>query len=446
MDTVPSSDDAAGRIIAGRYEIIRAIGHGSFGRTFLARDVRDTREVAIKLLDRRADVDLKALELFEREAAVLQSARHQGIPQMYELVRDEWDGMPASLLVMEFIDGVSLREMIDAQRQLDPTDVAYVFLEMLGILEYLHSRVPPIVHRDIKPGNIIVRTDGRPVLVDFGSVRRVFVAADEAGSSIVGTYGYMPYEQYMGQATPSSDLYSLAATFLHLLTGRAPREFMNDEGRIQVPELLPGDARLRPIIAQLLQPSPTDRFASARDVRQALLSSSAGSVMRSSARVSIRNTVDLSSMGATPRQMDSRMAAILKRVAPSTLDYLDSNAKPGDTPGLTDVLSLLFFSALTVGILPAIFVRLARARRKRMRRFLLEGTPVAAEVMSITMEKIDFDQKMAAVAYQFEADGERHRDVDRVLPVIANRWQPGDRVQVLYLPDVEYDSVIVCAR
>src|SRR6185436_8841583 len=112
---------------------------------------------------------------------------------------------------------------------------------------------------------------GFPALVDFGSVRRVFLAPDESGSTVAGTYGYMPYEQYMGQATPSSDLYALAATFLHLISGRSPRAFMTEEGRIQVPESLPGDPRLRSILIRLLSPSPTERYASARDVRRALL-------------------------------------------------------------------------------------------------------------------------------------------------------------------------------
>lgn len=75
------------------------------------------------------------------------------------------------------------------------------------MLEYLHERVPPVLHRDIKPANIIVRTNGSPVLVDFGSVRQVFLSADESGSTVAGTYGYMPYVQYMGQASPASDLF-----------------------------------------------------------------------------------------------------------------------------------------------------------------------------------------------------------------------------------------------
>ena len=258
----------------------------------------------------------------------------------------------------------------------------------------------------------------------------------------------MPYEQYMGQATASSDLYSLAATFLHLLTGRAPRDFMSGEGRIQVPDALPGDPRLRPLLVNLLNPSPAERYTSARDVRQALLASSSASVpvYRASARTAVRGAVDLSSLGPVPRPLDRTAAAIMERVTPRMLEYLDSWAKPADRPGVPDWVALIFWSVLTAGMLPLVFSSMARVRRRRMRRFFRDGIPAAAVVHSISEEAIPFEQKIAKVGYTFEADGDSHNDVDQVLPIIARRWRPGDRVQVLYLPDAEYDSVIIAAR
>ena len=430
--------------VAGRYTVERPIGKGSFGHTFLARDGEGGRAVAMKLLDQNADA--KAEELFEREATVLRSMRHQGVPEVHDVVRDTWEGAPGTFLVMEYIEGPSLLDIIEEKRQLDPADVVHLFLELVTVLEYLHSRVPPVVHRDIKPANIILRRDGHAALVDFGSVRREFMAPDDAGSTIAGTYGYMPYEQYMGQATPASDLYSLGATFLHLLTGRQPRHFMNDEGRIQVPDALPGDPRLGPIVARLLRPSPTDRYASARDVRQAFLTPSSSPVLRSSSTTVVRNAVDLSSLGEVPRPMDKRMNDILDRISPGALEYLDSRAKPGDEAGIMDWLGLAFFSVVTLGVLPIVFVGMARQRRRRLKRFLREGMPAAGHVISIAEEKVAFDERIAKVTYRFEADGAEHRDADHVLPAVANRWQPGDRIQVLYLPEFDYDSVIVSAR
>jgi serine/threonine protein kinase len=442
--TLLTRSDPTGRTIAGRYELVRELGHGSFGRTFLARDRNDERAVAIKVLDRRGAADWKAYELFEREASVLHSLRHHGIPEVHDRFRDIWDGAPAAFLVMEYVDGVSLGQIIDERRQLEPTEVVDLFLELLGILDYLHGRVPPVLHRDIKPSNIIVRPDGTPALVDFGSVRRVFLESEEAGSTVVGTYGYMPYEQYMGQASPASDLYALGATFLHLLTGRPPREFMTGEGRIQVPDALPGDSRLRPVIARLLHPSPAERFASARDVRQAVVSSGPETALAGRRLpAGSRAVADVAMLGPVPRTIDGPVAELLDRLAPSAWDYMDSSSKPGEGVGILDVLGLILFSVLTAGTLPLVFLAVARARRRRLRLFLREGLPAVAEVSSIHLEDLAFGEKRARVHYEFEADGAVYRDTDKVLPAIAHRWRPGDRVQILYLPRDQYDSVIV---
>ena len=437
--------EPAGRTVAGRYELLRALGSGAFGHTSLARDRETGRDVALKRLDPRGTADWKAYELFEREAAVLRDVRHHGIPQVHDVVRDSWDGAPATFLVMELVEGTSLEETIRAQRPLDPAEVLHLFLEMLGILEYLHGRVPPILHRDIKPANIIVRPDGQPALVDFGSVRRVFRGPDDAGSTVAGTYGYMPYEQHMGQATPASDLYALGATFLHLLTGRPPADFMGGGGAIEVPAPLPGDPRLGPVIARLLRPSPAERFASAREVRQAVLAPVAVQRAGDAARAVARPPVE-ALLAPGPRPIQGATRELLRRASPGALELMDTSAKRGDRPGVLDWLSIAFFSVLTAGVLPMVFVGLARARRRQLRRFIRDGVLAEAEVLEIGSEPTAFGEKVARVSYQFQADGALHRDADRVLPAFANRWQPGDRIQVLYLPGEDYDSLIISTR
>jgi hypothetical protein len=438
--------ELAGQTIAGRYDLVRELGHGSFGRTFLARDRTDDRSVAIKVLDRRGAADWKAYELFEREAAVLRSLRHHGIPEVHDSFRDVWDGAPAAFVVMEYVDGVSIGQIIEEHRPLEPPDIVHLFLELVGILDYLHGRVPPVLHRDIKPSNIIVRADGSPALVDFGSVRRVFLGADEAGSTVVGTYGYMPYEQYMGQASPASDLYALGATFLHLVTGRPPRDFMAAEGRIEVPAALPGDSRLTPILARMLRTSPADRFPSARDVRQALLTPTAEvKVLATRPIVRAVTLGDAARFGPAPRTIDGPAANLLDRVAPTAWELMDTSAKRADHVGVMDLLSLVFLSIATAGILPLMFFSMARTRRRRLRHFLREGSMAVAEVLRIRMEPTAFGQELARVSYQFEADGQLHRDSDQVLPAIGDRWQPGDQIEILYLPHEGYDSVIVSA-
>lgn len=420
-----------GSLIGGRYRIVRELGTGGFGRTYLAHDETAARQVAIKLLDPRGNADWKARELFEREAKVLGQLRHHGVPEMFELLRDEWDGAPAEFLVMQYIDGVSLQQKIEQGGAIDSALSFNLFLELLGILEYLHSRLPPVLHRDIKPANIVITADGLPTLVDFGSVRHLFQGPDEAGSTIAGTYGYMPYEQYMGQATVRSDLYALAATFLHLLTGRAPREFMTDDGSIAVPPSLPGDPRLPPVIARMLRPSPPERFGSAREVRDALLALDAASV------------AVVPAPRPTPKSMNLSSKDALHRASPTAFEYMDPDAKPGDTASLFDWGALVFVSLLTLGIYPAVFVAKARTRRNRVTPFLDHGIATRGTVLSIRIEKDAFDTRSARVSYQFTADGTVHRDSDVLLTSIADRLAVGDDIEVRYLVERGYDSIVI---
>jgi len=441
MDTSP---------IAGRYEVIRPLGQGSFAETLLARDLSGGQLVAIKVLHPRAAQEWKAYELFEREAAVLRALRHPAVPAIHDVFSAPWDGAAkAAFLVMEYIDGESLAARITARRHLDMAEVLHLFVEMLGVLDYLHTRVPPVLHRDIKPANIIVRPDGSPALVDFGAVRNVFRDADESGSTVVGTYGYAPYEQFMGQASPASDLFALGTTFLHLITGRAPPEFMSDAGRLEVPATLPCGDLLRSVLARLLAPAPADRFQSARATRAALLAAPSAVPAPAATRQSSRGSVEPLSpsravtLGPTPRPFTGETKERLRRVAHSTWELMASTEKPGTRWGVADFLLTAFFSTITAGILPATFWSLSRARRKRLKPFFIHGLPATARVVDMTLEPVGFDVSMTRVRYEFEADGLPHRDSDQVLPSIAGRWDAGTLIQVLYLPEQEYDSVII---
>jgi serine/threonine protein kinase len=406
----------AGKLLGGRYQLDRPLGRGAFGHTLLARDVTSGKEVAVKLLDPRGAPDWKAFDLFEREAAVLRSLRHPAIPEVFELLREQEGEGSALFLVMEYVQGVSLGRMIEQGVTFDAEEAQHLFLEMLGVLEYLHGRAPPVLHRDIKPANIIVRPDGRPALVDFGSVRSV-LAPDDGGSTIVGTYGYMPFEQFMGQANPSSDLYALGATFLHLLTGRPPRDFVNQEGRIVVPAALPGDARLARVIARLLLPSLPDRFQSAVAVRAALV-----------------NPTVAAARAPTMLRARSREAA-----ADVALELPASRAHTRPAP------FLWHYMAAEGGRLPLLFAGILHRRRHRLRAFMCEGIAGTAQIVAMRQGDLGFGVTIAHVSYEFEADGALRRDVDQVLPGQANRWRVGDALQILYLPERDYDSVIVSA-
>ena len=432
-------------LIAARFEVLRTLGKGAFGRTFLARDREAGRDVAIKMLDTQRVETLKGFELFEREAAVLRSVRHHGVPEVFASLRGEWEGRPAAFLVMEYVEGKSLATLIEERHHLDPALAMHILLELLGVLDYLHGRVPPILHRDIKPANIIVRPDGFPTLVDFGAVRTALHAPGQDGSTIVGTYGYMPYEQHMGQALPSSDLYALAATFVHLLTGRAPPEFINDEGRIAVPDSLPGGERLRQVLARMLRPSPAERFATARDVRQALTATEplAGAPATALAPRPRRTLPQTMALPPAPRPFDGAARERFQAIAPSTWKYMNAEGDPHEKVDVVDRALVVFLSLITVGVLPAIFWGKSRARRKKLRHFFEVGTPATATLTAMTDEKVEFNVKITRVRYEWEADGALHRDSDEAFSAQADRWRVGDQVEILYDPARGYDSVIV---
>ena len=435
-------------LVAERYEVIRPLGRGSFAHTLLARDIRLGRQVALKVLHSRGVTDLKAYELFEREAAVLRDLRHPGVPAIHASFRAQWEGADAAFLVMEYIEGSSLAELISDRRHLEHAEVMNLFVELLGILDYLHSRVPPVLHRDIKPANLIVRPEGGPVLVDFGAVRNVFRSPDEDGSTVVGTYGYMPYEQYMGQASPASDLYALGATFLHLVTGRPPPEFMTTAGRLEIPPALPCGEPLRGLLVRMLAPAQADRFQSARAVRSALLQSSAvGPPPPSEAGPStdlVARTPPLPvELGPVPRRLTGDNARLLRAVSYSPWQLMNTQARGREAPGIVDLVILTFFSLVTAGILPAIFFSMYFSRRKRYKRFVRYGLPAVARVLDKQDEKIGFEEKLTRVRYEFEVDGRRRRGSDQVLPAIGEHWDPGDLIQILYLPDRDFDSVII---
>ena len=434
----------SGSVIADRYEIIRQLGQGSFARTLLARDRELDRPVALKVLRPRDAPDLKAFELFEREAQVLRDLRHPAIPAIHAFLRASWNGSDAAFLVMEYIEGTSFAELIEHRRHLEPELVLHLLLELLGVLDYLHSRMPPVLHRDIKPANIIVRPGDAPALVDFGAVRNVFRGPDEHGSTIVGTYGYMPYEQYMGQASPASDLFALGATFLHLITGRAPPQFLGASGRLEIPAELQCDEPLRSVLSRMLASAPAERFQSAREVRAALVARPAAGLPATVAPLPapVQRQHPLAAAGPAPRALDGSLKSLLKRSAYSPWQLMNSGTRVEGISAMPFLLVVLL-SVGTIGILPAVFWSLYLSRKRRLKAFFTHGLPATARVVNLSPENTGFGEKLLRVRYEFEADGHLHRGADHVLPAVAEWWVPGEVINILYRPDREYDSVIV---
>ena len=150
-----------------------------------------------------------------------------------------------------------------AGRRFDERAVIGIGLELAQVLEYLHGLSPPIIHRDVKPSNVVLRDDGKVFLVDFGAVKdRIDRSAlDEA--TVVGTFGYMPLEQFEGRAVPASDLYSLGVTLVFLLSQRPPAEIPRRAMRLDFRACVRVSSGLAAVLDRLLQPDPEARYASA---------------------------------------------------------------------------------------------------------------------------------------------------------------------------------------
>jgi hypothetical protein len=150
-------------------------------------------------------------------------------------------------------------------------------------------------------------------------------------------------------------------------------------------------------------------------------------------------------LGAAPRELTGTVRERFQRLAYSPWQMMEPNKPPDEPWGVGDVLALVFFSIVTAGVLPLVFIGHARTRRRRLRAFFRDGLPASAEVLDFREESLGFDVKVSRVRYEFTADGRVQRGSDLVLPVIADRWRAGDRIEILYLPQRNYDSVIVTA-
>ena len=255
-----------GALHHGRFVLGAPIGHGSQGRTFDGIDTHAAegsrgRAVAIKRFDVRGAASWKDVELAEREARVLKSLAHAKLPAYVD--HFEEDG--ALYLVMEKIEGESLAELRRRGAVLGEDEVQRFLRDASEVLDYLHGRAPPVIHRDLKPGNVIRRPDGTFAFVDFGAVRDKL--RPKGGSTVVGTFGYMAPEQVQGRALPASDVYAIGATALSMLTGSEPEDLPHRGLAIDVRAALrqSGGARasmrLAPVLEKMLDPDP-DRRAS----------------------------------------------------------------------------------------------------------------------------------------------------------------------------------------
>ena len=197
--------ESGARLGGGRYVVRGVLGEGAQGTTFDAWDEVEQRAVAIKRFDVRGAQSWKDVELAEREARVLSTLDHPLVPRYF----DRFDEGDALYLVMEKVEGETLEAIRKRQGPL-PEDEVRRFLACADrAMTYLHGRGAPVIHRDVKPRNVVRRGDGSYVFVDFGAVAELIVR--RGASTVVGTLGYMAPEQLQGRATPATDVYGLGA-------------------------------------------------------------------------------------------------------------------------------------------------------------------------------------------------------------------------------------------
>ncbi len=209
-----------------RYSILAQAGRGGFGSVYKAKDMHfGNRLVAIKEMS-QSTIDPKdlalATESFNREAMLLANLTHPNLPRIYE----QFNESGRSYLVMDFIEGETLEDQLQklGNAKLPVEKTLGIALQLCSVIEYLHTRQPPIVFRDLKPGNVMLTPNGHVYLIDFG-IARHFKPGQEKDTTALGSSGYAPPEQYgKSQTTTRADIYSLGATIHQLLTGDDPSE------------------------------------------------------------------------------------------------------------------------------------------------------------------------------------------------------------------------------
>lgn len=249
-------------------------------QTFLAEDTESQESVVVKIIRLEQAIHTAdqwvEIKLFERESEILKTLNHSALPKYKNAFETDIEGVRSFVLVQSYLEADSLETLLKSGRRFSEAEVIDIAKQLLTTLIYLHVQTPPVIHRDIKPSNILIDRNhkkedsslGSVYLIDFGSIHTDLTK--ESGTiTIVGSYGYIPLEQFAGQAVPASDLYSLGMTLIYLITGTHPADIAHINGKIQLAAY-----SLQPSFAQWLQsmthPNLSQRFESAEQAIEML--------------------------------------------------------------------------------------------------------------------------------------------------------------------------------
>lgn len=265
---------SVGEVVGGKYEIVRLVGEGGMSRVYLAMDAKLNKQWAVKEIRTTGTAEQQELvrASLVTEANTIKRLDHPAFPRIVDLI----DENGSLYVVMDYIEGVSLARVLEEQGPQSQEDVIDWGRQLCDALDYLHTRTPPIVYRDMKPANVMLKPDGTVCVIDFGIAReyREERAADAEGrpqkaddTTMLGTKGYAAPEQFggLGQTDARTDVYCLGATLYHLLTGMSPADppYVMYPVRQVDPSLSPG---LEKIVAKATQQNPASRYSSCAEM------------------------------------------------------------------------------------------------------------------------------------------------------------------------------------
>ena len=256
-----------GDVLDNRYTILSQIGRGGYSNVFLANNTRSNHQVAVKEIRKSDRMDFSVImESFQHEIDMMRNMRHPSLPELIDVLPFN----DSLVVVMEYVSGQSLQTRLSEQGAQPEAMVLGIARQLAEVLDYMHNLSSPVIYRDMKPANIILRPDGKVKIIDFGTAR-YYKPGKTADTTCLGTVGYAAPEQYsgMGQTDARTDIYGLGVTLYHLATGKSPAEppYQILPIRQINPELSEG---LEIIIQKCTQKDPAYRYQSAKDLIHAL--------------------------------------------------------------------------------------------------------------------------------------------------------------------------------
>ncbi|HEY1013664.1 MAG TPA: protein kinase [Herpetosiphonaceae bacterium] len=291
-----------GTVLQGRYRVEQVLGVGGYGAVYLAQHLLLEHPIALKAL---FDTTEEAQRQFRREAQLLVKLRHPGLATVSDSFI-EADGI--QYLAMEYVEGPSLVHYVDQGGPAPAPLVADWARQLLDVLTYIHGQTPPVMHRDIKPGNIIIKPDGRAVLVDFGIAKAGTETATTMAARAISP-GFSPPEQYgQGSTTPRSDLYALGATLYFVLTATVPPDSLErafgSAAMAPISSLAPDTPpALEDAIETALRPKADERWQNAAEFAAALTGAPATVAIRAPATMAVPQTIRLPEVAAATTQV-----------------------------------------------------------------------------------------------------------------------------------------------